>query len=179
MRHGKKIAKLGRTSSHRKALMRNMATSLIQRESITTTADRAKALRPYIEKLITRAKVDSLHNKREVMRKIADRRVVSKLFADIAPRYSERPGGYTRIFKLGTRPGDAAEMAIIELVEESVEVTRKKKKRGAVVPVLEKKKPVPAPESKTEEASVEEESEGTAAPEASAEEPAADEQKKA
>lgn len=148
MRHGKKIAKLGRTSSHRKALMRNMATSLIQRERITTTADKAKALRPYIEKLITRAKNDTLHNKREVMKKITDRKVIVKLFTDVAPRYSKRPGGYTRIFKLGTRPGDAAEMAIIELVEEEVASSSKKKKKPAAAI-----KPAPVKEDvKTEEA---------------------------
>ena len=132
MRHGKKVPKLGRTASHRKALLRNMATSLILKEKITTTIDKAKALRPFIEKIISRAKTDTLHNKREVHKKLTERRAVIKLFSDIAPRYGKRPGGYTRIFKLGTRPGDAAEMAIIELVEEEFVSKTGKKKAKAV-----------------------------------------------
>lgn len=125
MRHGKTIAKLGRTSSHRKALMKNLATNLIKREKITTTIDKAKAIRPYVEKLITRAKESSVHNKREAAKKIQDRKVLIKLFDDIGPRFKERNGGYTRIMRLGLRPGDAAEMAIIELV---VQVQKEKKK---------------------------------------------------
>lgn len=116
MRHRKKGRNLSRSPSHRKALMRNMAMSLFQHERITTTTARAKELRPYAERLITLAKRGDLHARRLAARRITDRDVLGKLFDDIAPRYSERPGGYTRILKLGNRKGDAAEMALIELV---------------------------------------------------------------
>lgn len=116
MRHRKKGRNLSRSPSHRKALLRNMATSLFQHERITTTTARAKELRPYVERLITLAKRGDLHARRLAARRIGDRAVLGKLFDDIAPRYSERPGGYTRILKLGNRKGDAAEMALIELV---------------------------------------------------------------
>ncbi|HOG64437.1 MAG TPA: 50S ribosomal protein L17 [Spirochaetota bacterium] len=129
MRHGKTIAKLGRTSSHRKALMKNLATNLLKREKITTTIDKAKAIRPYVEKLITRAKESSVHNKREAAKKIQDRTVLIKLFDDIGPRFKERNGGYTRIMRLGLRPGDAAEMAIIELVVQSQKEKKKSDKK--------------------------------------------------
>ena len=127
MRHGKTIAKLGRTSAHRKALMRGLATNLLKRERITTTIDKAKAVRPYVEKLITRAKENTVHNKREAARRIQDRKVLVKLFDDIGPRFKERNGGYTRIMRLGFRPGDAAEVAIIELV---VQAEKSKKKKS-------------------------------------------------
>lgn len=116
MRHRKKGRNLSRSPSHRKALLRNMATSLFRHERITTTTARAKELRPYAERLITLAKRGDLHARRRVARRIADREVLGKLFDDIGPRYSERPGGYTRILKLGSRRGDAADMALIELV---------------------------------------------------------------
>lgn len=116
MRHRKKGRSLSRSPSHRKALLRNMATSLFEHERITTTTARAKELRPYAERLITLAKRGDLHARRLAARRIADRGVLGKLFDDIAPRYAERPGGYTRILKLGNRKGDAAEMALIELV---------------------------------------------------------------
>lgn len=116
MRHRKKGRNLSRSPSHRKALLRNMAMSLFQHERITTTTARAKELRPYAERLITLAKRGDLHARRLAARRITDRDVLGKLFDDIAPRYSERPGGYTRILKLGNRKGDAAEMALIELV---------------------------------------------------------------
>ncbi len=141
MRHGKTIAKLGRTSSHRKALMKNLATNLIKREKITTTIDKAKAIRPYVEKLITRAKESSVHNKREAAKKIQDRKVLIKLFDDIGPRFKERNGGYTRIMRLGLRPGDAAEMAIIELVvqaqKEKKKSDKKKKEEKVETPAAE------------------------------------------
>jgi large subunit ribosomal protein L17 len=116
MRHRKKGRNLSRSPSHRKALLRNMAMSLFQHERITTTTARAKELRPYAERLITLAKRGDLHARRLAARRITDRDVLGKLFEDIAPRYAERPGGYTRILKLGNRKGDAAEMALIELV---------------------------------------------------------------
>lgn len=117
MRHRKKGRNLSRTASHRKAVLRNLATSLFLHERIETTEAKAKELRPYAERLISRARKNDLHSRRLVGRKIADREVLGKLFSDIAPRYAERPGGYTRILKLGHRRGDAAEMALIELVD--------------------------------------------------------------
>ncbi|MDE2975368.1 MAG: 50S ribosomal protein L17 [Gemmatimonadota bacterium] len=116
MRHRKKGRSLSRSPSHRKALLRNMAASLFRHERITTTTARAKELRPYAERLITLAKRGDLHARRLVARRIADRDVLGKLFDDIGPRYAERAGGYTRILKLGNRRGDAADMALIELV---------------------------------------------------------------
>jgi large subunit ribosomal protein L17 len=116
MRHRKKGRNLSRSPSHRRALLRNMATSLFRHERITTTTARAKELRPYAERLVTLARRGDLHARRLAARRIADREVLGKLFDDIGPRYAERPGGYTRILKLGTRKGDAADMALIELV---------------------------------------------------------------
>jgi len=117
MRHRKKGRTLSRTASHKKATMRNMATSLFRHERIETTTAKAKELRPFAERLITLAKRGDLHARRLAGRLIADRQVLGKLFDDIGPRFTERPGGYTRILKLGTRRGDAAEMALIELVD--------------------------------------------------------------
>lgn len=116
MRHRKKGRKLSRTSSHRKATLRNMVTSLFRHERIETTTAKAKELRPYAERLITLARRGDLHSRRLARQKIEDREVLGKLFDDIAPRYMERPGGYTRILKLGNRKGDSAEMSLIELV---------------------------------------------------------------
>ncbi|MEQ8329612.1 MAG: 50S ribosomal protein L17 [Longimicrobiales bacterium] len=117
MRHRIKGRKLNRTASHRRAMLRNMATSLFRHGRIETTTAKAKELRPYAERLITLAKRGDLHARRQVARKIADRQVLGALFEDIGPRFSERPGGYTRILKLGARKGDAAEMSLIELVD--------------------------------------------------------------
>ncbi|MGL4367146.1 MAG: 50S ribosomal protein L17 [Brevinemataceae bacterium] len=117
MRHGKKVAKLSRTKSARSALFRNLAQSFFKYESIKTTLPKAKALRPYIEKLVTKAKSNSLHNRRLVLQKIYDKQVVSKLFENIAPRFLTRNGGYLRIIKLGQRQTDGAEMAIVEFVD--------------------------------------------------------------
>ena len=116
MRHRNKGRKLSRTHTHRKALLRNMATSLFRHERIETTTAKAKELRPVAERLITLARRGDVHARRLAGRKIQDRDVLGKLFDDIAPRYAERPGGYTRILRLGTRKGDGAEMALIELV---------------------------------------------------------------
>ena len=109
--------KLGVTSSHRRALLRNMATSLFKHERIETTLAKAKELRPFAERLITLARRGDLHARRLAAQKIQDRQVLGSLFDEIAPRYAERPGGYTRILKLGNRKGDAAEMSLIELVD--------------------------------------------------------------
>lgn len=116
MRHRKKGRKLSRTPSHRRATLRNMATSLFLHERIETTTAKAKELRPYAERLITLARRGDVHARRLAARKIQDRQALGKLFDDIAPRYAERPGGYTRILKLGNRKGDAADMSLIELV---------------------------------------------------------------
>ncbi len=117
MRHRKKGRALSRTSSHRKAMLRNMATSLIVHERIRTTEAKAKELRPVVEKLITLGRTDDVHSRRRARRMIEDRAALQKLFDDIGPRFRERPGGYTRILKLGTRKGDGAEVAIIELTD--------------------------------------------------------------
>jgi large subunit ribosomal protein L17 len=116
VRHRNKGKKLSRTSTHRRALLRNLATSLFLHERVETTTIKAKELRPYAERLITLARRGDIHARRIAGRKISDRDVLGKLFDDIAPRYAARPGGYTRILKLGTRKGDAAEMSLIELV---------------------------------------------------------------
>ncbi len=116
MRHRKKGRQLSRTRSHRKATLRNLATSLFRHERIETTTAKAKELRPYAERLITLARRGDLHARRLAAMKIQDREVLGKLFDDIAPRYMERPGGYTRVLKVGSRKGDAAEMSLIELV---------------------------------------------------------------
>lgn len=113
--------KLGRTSSHRNAMFRNQLASLIESERIITTLPKAKELRPLAEKLITLAKNDSVHARRQAAKQVPDDKLVAKLFDTIGPRFSTRPGGYTRIMKLGARRGDAAEMAILELVERTAE----------------------------------------------------------
>ena len=117
MRHAVKGRKLGRTSSHREALFRNQLQSLVEKEKIITTLPKAKELRPIAERVITRGKHGTVHDRRWVLRWVLKRDLVKKVFDDIAPRFSERPGGYLRIVKLGPRQGDGAEMAVLELVE--------------------------------------------------------------
>ena len=117
MRHGKSHRKLNRTSSHRKAMFKNMASSLLKHEIIRTTLPKAKELRKITEPLITLGKVSSVHNQRIAFGKLRDREIVSKLFGEIGPRYNSRNGGYTRILKCGFRKGDNAPMAYIELVD--------------------------------------------------------------
>jgi large subunit ribosomal protein L17 len=117
MRHGKKINHLGRTSSHRKAMLSNMASSLILHKRISTTLAKAKALRTYVEPLFTRSKDDSTHNRRMVFSYLQNKEAVSELFREISKKILERPGGYTRILKTGNRLGDNADMCIIELVD--------------------------------------------------------------
>src|SRR5881394_2721457 len=116
MRHGMVNRKLGRTSAHRLAMFRNQLASLIDKERIITTLPKAKELRPQVERLITLGKNDSVHARRQAARLIEDESIVAKLFDTVGPRFSDRPGGYTRIIKLGPRRGDAAEMAILEFV---------------------------------------------------------------
>ena len=118
MRHRKTGRKLNRTPSHRKALLRNMATDLLEHEEMVTTLPKARELRPYAEKLITLGKKESLHARRRALALIRRKSIVAKLFDDLAPRYAKRSGGYTRIVKLGNRKGDAAPLAMIELVSE-------------------------------------------------------------
>ena len=117
MRHGKKIAKLGRTAPHRKAMLSNMMASLFINERVTTTQTRAKELKRTVERVLTCAKRGDLHARRQVLRVIADKQVVAKLFDELGPRYKSRNGGYTRVIKLGPRRGDGAFMSIVELVD--------------------------------------------------------------
>lgn len=117
MRHGKKVNHLGRTAPHRKALMANMASSLIKNKRITTTVAKAKALRTFVEPLITRSKDASTHNYRTVFSYLKDKEAVKELFTVVGDKVSQRAGGYTRILKIGNRMGDNAEMAFIELVD--------------------------------------------------------------
>ena len=117
MRHNKAVNHLGRKSGHRKALLSNMASSLILNKRITTTLAKAKALKSYVEPLITKSKEDTTHNRRVVFSYLKDKNAVSELFRTVAPKIAERPGGYTRVLHLGFRQGDAADMALIELVD--------------------------------------------------------------
>jgi large subunit ribosomal protein L17 len=173
MRHGKKIAHLGRTASHRKAMMANMASSLIEHKRINTTVAKAKALKKFVEPLITKAKSDTTHNRRVVFSALRNKYAVSELFRDIAEKVADRPGGYTRIIKVGSRLGDNASMAMIELVDfndvyATDKPTKKRSRRRGV-----KKKEVAAPaavQAEVVEDAVEEvAAEEVSAPEASAE----------
>ena len=119
MRHRKSGRKLGRNSSHRKAMFRNMTTSLLLHETIKTTVPKAKELRRVVEPLITLSKKDSVANRRLAFSRLRDKEIVGKLFSEIGPRFIERPGGYLRILKLGPRAGDAAPMAMVQLVDQA------------------------------------------------------------
>ena len=148
MRHGNKGRKLGRTASHRKATMKALATALFKHKRIKTTVAKAKETRSFAESLITKAKKDSLHARRHIARFINDNGVIQELFSEIVPKIGERPGGYTRVVKLGRRFGDAAELAILELVDfndvaNQKAETRKEKK--------EEKKEKQAAEAKAEQ----------------------------
>ena len=140
MRHGKKFNHLGRTTSHRSALLSNMACSLIEHKRINTTVAKAKALRVYVEPILTKSKDDTTHNRRTVFAYLQSKEAVTELFRTIAPKIAERNGGYTRIIKTGFRQGDAADMAMIELVDfnelynpnaEEKKVTRRSRKAAA------------------------------------------------
>jgi large subunit ribosomal protein L17 len=164
--------RLGGSSSHQKAILANLATSLFEHGRIKTTETKARALRPYAEKLITHAKKGALHNRREVLKKIRDKDVVHTLFAEIGPFFADRNGGYTRIIKVEARKGDNAPMAVIELVREKTVTSEANRARRAAA----SKKAVPvaaaaAPQAAVEpEAAVGPEAEETTADEASAEE---------
>ena len=144
--------RLGGSSSHQKALLANLATSLFEHGRIKTTEPKARALRPYAEKLITHAKKGTLHNRREVMKKIRDKDVVHTLFAEIGPFYSDRNGGYTRIIKVEARKGDNAPMAVIELVREKTVTDEANRARRSAA----SKKATPAKAAPVEEAPAEE-----------------------
>jgi large subunit ribosomal protein L17 len=151
MRHGVHLRKLGRTSSHRRALLRSLTTSLFRHERIATTLPKAKELRPFAERLITLARRDDLHARRRVLRHVSDKEVVSKLFDTLGPRFATRPGGYTRTLRLGPRQGDGAELAIVELVgseptfKKALEEkkARRDRKVKAKAEASEKEKPAP------------------------------------
>lgn len=131
MRHGKKFNHLSRKSAHRKAMLANMACSLIEHKRINTTVAKAKALRQYVEPLITKSKEDSTHNRRIVFSNLRDKYAVSELFRDVAVKVGDRPGGYVRIIKLGNRQGDNASMAMVELVDYNETYNPKAKKKKA------------------------------------------------
>ena len=171
MRHNKEFNDLGRTASHRDAMLANMAVSLIMHKRITTTLAKAKALKKYVEPLITRSKEDTTNSRRVVFRYLQKKEAIKELFSTVAAKVADRPGGYTRVIKLGTRQGDAAEIAFIELVDfdenmaktpKAAKKTRRSRKATkAEAPVVE----TPAPE--------------TEAPVAEAEAPAPEETPKA
>ncbi|GEM_PF-30631 len=175
MRHLVKGRKLGRTSSHRKATLSALAVALIEEHRITTTVAKAKELRRFIEPLITKAKVDTTHNRRQVFSKLRDKYAVTDLFEDIGPLVKDRPGGYTRVLKLGFRQGDGAELAMIELVDYNdnpPEVLEGKKKRTRRAGKSKKDTPATAdPEARQEEVQPEAEEPKKAA----ADQPVADE----
>ena len=159
MRHNKKFNHLGRTADHRKAMLANMAISLIMHKRITTTLAKAKALKKYVEPLITRSKNDTTTSRRVVFRYLQNKYAVTELFKEISVKVADRPGGYTRIIKLGLRKGDAAEMAFIELVDfdENMAKTPKaaaKKTRRSRKAAPKAEAPV-AEETKAEEAKAE------------------------
>ena len=139
MRHRVKGYKLGRTASHRRATLRALATALIRHKRIKTTVAKAKATRMFIEPLITRAKNDTVHNRRLVAAEIHDKKVLQELFGEVAEKVAGRNGGYTRVIRLGQRPGDGAEMAILELVDYNMgeEVSRPKAKKEEKAEVVE------------------------------------------
>ncbi len=137
MKHLVKGKKLQRNTAQRRALLRNLVTSFLEKERIRTTLAKAKATRPLAEKMITLSKSDSLHARRQALRFIYKKPVVKKLFEELGPRFSERPGGYTRIVKVGPRAGDGAEMAVLELI--GTEYKKKEKKKKDIKEKLKKK----------------------------------------
>ena len=162
MRHNKAINHLGRQSGHRKAMLANMASSLIMHKRITTTVAKAKALRSYVEPLITKSKEDTTHSRRVVFSYLKDKNAVTELFRNIAPKIADRPGGYTRVLHIGFRQGDAAEMALIELVDfneaalasatkAAKKTTRRSRAKKAEAPAQEPAAEAPAAEAPAEE----------------------------
>jgi large subunit ribosomal protein L17 len=167
--------RLGGSSSHQKALLANLATSLFEHDRIKTTEPKARALRPYAEKLITHAKKGTLHNRREVLKKIRDKDVVHKLFEEIGPFFADREGGYTRIIKVEARKGDNAPMAVIELVQEKT-VTSEAERARRVKASKKAPEKAEAPAAAEGAAPAEAEAEEATTEEAVAEEPTATEE---
>ena len=165
MRHGKKFNHLGRTADHRRAMLANMAISLIMHKRITTTLAKAKALKKYVEPLITRSKDDSTHSRRVVFSYLQNKEALKELFGPVAQKVGDRPGGYTRIIKLGFRPGDAAEKAFIELVDfdenmlktagKAEKKTRRSRKSAAKAEAPAAEEAAPAETAAAEEAKAE------------------------
>ena len=163
MRHNKAVNHLGRKSGHRKALLSNMASSLILKKRIVTTVAKAKALKPYLEPLVTKSKEDTTHNRRVVFSYLKNKEAVTELFRTIAPKVADRPGGYLRILHLGFRQGDAADMALVEFVDfneaalasgtkkEGKKTTRRSRAKKAEAPAAE----APAAEAPAEQAPAE------------------------
>ena len=139
MRHGISGKKLGRTTSHRKSLFCNMVTALFEHDSIQTTESKARALRPIAEKLITQAKKNDLHHRRLVSVTVRNKTILKRLFDTVVPRCTDRPGGYTRIIKLGRRPGDAAFMARLELVDAPIKEKEEVKPSGKQAAVSDRR----------------------------------------
>ena len=154
MRHNKKFNHLGRTADHRKAMLTNMAISLIKHKRITTTLAKAKALKKFVEPLITRSKNDTTTSRRVVFRYLQDKYAVTELFKEISTKVADRPGGYTRIIKLGIRKGDAAEMAFIELVDYDENMAKTPK--AAAKKTRRSRKAAPKAEAPVEAPAVEE-----------------------
>ena len=155
MRHGKKFNHLGRKSAHRKSMLANMGSSLVKHKRINTTLAKAKALRMFLEPLITKSKNDTLHNRRIVFRYLRDKHAVSELFREISTKVADRPGGYLRIIKLGNRLGDNAEMAMIEFVDynptyNADKPAKKKTRRRRKKTVKAEANEAPATETKEE-----------------------------
>lgn len=195
MRHGKKFNHLGRKTAHRKAMLSNMACSLIEHKRINTTVAKAKALRGYVEPLLTKSKTDSTHSRRTVFSYLQNKEAVSELFREVAPKIADRQGGYTRIIRTGYRQGDNAEMCMIELVDfnelysnEAKKKTTRRSRRGGggakataeatteAVETVEEATEETATEATTEETPAAEAAEE--APEAKAEESSDEEEKK-
>jgi large subunit ribosomal protein L17 len=152
----KKGPRLGGSPAHQRLIVSNLATQLFEHGRITTTETKARLLRPVAEKLITKAKRGDLHNRREVLKTVRDKSVVHELFTEIAPRFAERPGGYTRITKIGPRKGDNAPMAVIELVTEAYEPKAAPAKKSAKKATAKKAAPAPAAAETPAEEAVEE-----------------------
>lgn len=178
MRHGKKVNHLGRKTAHRKAMLSNMACSLIEHKRINTTVAKAKALRGFVEPLLTKAKTDSTHSRRTVFSYLGNKEVVAELFREVAPKIADRPGGYTRIIRTGYRLGDNAEMCMIELVdfneiytnEKAKKTTRRSRRGGSSKPASETTEEVVAEETVVEETEVKAEEVSEETPEAKTEE---------
>lgn len=161
MRHGKKVMHLGRKTAHRKSMLANMACSLIEHKRINTTVTKAKALKQFIEPLVTKSKEDTTHNRRQAFRYLRNKTAVSALFRDVAAKVGDRPGGYTRIIKLGNRLGDNADMAMIELVDfndvytNKEEAAKKSTRRGRSKKAKAPAADAPAVEAATEASAAE------------------------